>query len=235
MFPEKKSIVQDHEFDARLLKMAAVIDEFEGYTRPHAVRLAVLGDAVAEKFNLGLKDRLFIRQAALVHDIGEVMMNREYIKSPRSLTDAERLDLMRHPVIGEQEAAKRGLSRAVQLFIRWHHEWWNGNGYPDTLERDAIPLGARILRVVDTYCALTDNRPYKKAVTASEAREYLRLSAGIEFDPEVVTAFFGLSGIKELDAFVQIESAPAEAPAGTPIAPAAPNGERNEALIYQEQ
>jgi HD-GYP domain-containing protein (c-di-GMP phosphodiesterase class II) len=229
MFPEKKSIVQDYEFDGRLLKMAAVIDEFEGYAHGHAVRLAVLGDAVAEKFNLGLKDRLFIRQAALVHDIGEVMMNREYIKSPRSLTDAERLDLMRHPVIGEQEAAKRGLSRAVQLFIRWHHEWWNGNGYPDTLERDSIPLGARILRVVDTYCALTDDRPYKKAVTTAEAREYLRLSAGIEFDPEVVTAFLGLSGIKELDAFVQTESAPTEIPTE------APPEQRNEALIYQGQ
>jgi HD-GYP domain-containing protein (c-di-GMP phosphodiesterase class II) len=135
---------------------------------------------------------------------------------------------MRHPVIGEQEAAKRGLSRAVQLFVRWHHEWWNGNGYPDTLERDNIPLGARILRVVDTYCALTDGRPYKKAVMAAEAREYLRLSAGIEFDPEVVTVFLGLSGIKELEAFVQAEPAPPGEPTEAPP-------ERNEALIYQEQ
>jgi len=221
MFPEKKSIVQDYELDERLLKMAAVIDEFEGYAHPHAVRLAVLGDAVAEKFSLAPKDRMFIRQAALVHDIGEVMMNREYIKSSRSLTDAERLDLMRHPVIGEQEAAKRGLSRAVQLLVRWHHEWWNGNGYPDTLERYDIPLGARILRVVDTYSALTDTRPYKTAVTVPEARQYLQQWAGLEFDPEVVRVFLGLAGIKELEAFTAAGPIPAE--------------QRDETLIYQEQ
>ena len=210
MFPAKKSVVQDHELDERLLKMAAVIDEFEGYAHPHAIRLAVLGDAVAEKFDLAANDRLFIRQAALVHDIGEVMMNREYIKSSRSLTDAERLDLMRHPVIGEQEAAKRGLGRAVQLLVRWHHEWWNGGGYPDTLEREDIPLGARILRVVDTYAALTDARPYRTVWTTVEARRYLQQWAGIEFDPEVVRVFLGLSGIKELEPLVTAEQIPGE-------------------------
>jgi HD-GYP domain-containing protein (c-di-GMP phosphodiesterase class II) len=210
MFPAKKSVVQDHELDERLLKMAAVIDEFEGYAHPHAIRLAVLGDAVAEKFDLAANDRLFIRQAALVHDIGEVMMNREYIKSSRSLTDAERLDLMRHPVIGEQEAAKRGLGRAVQLLVRWHHEWWNGGGYPDTLEREDIPLGARILRVVDTYAALTDARPYRSVWATVEARRYLQQWAGIEFDPEVVRVFLGLSGIKELEPFVTAEQIPGE-------------------------
>jgi putative nucleotidyltransferase with HDIG domain len=208
MFADKNSVIQDHELDERLQKMAAVIDEFEGYTHPHALRIAVLGDAVAEKFDLAAKDRLFIRQAALLHDIGEVMMNREYIKSRRSLTDAERFDLLRHPVIGEQEAAKRGLNRAVQQLVRWHHEWWNGQGYPDTLEAYDIPLGARIIRVVDTYCALTDERPYHKAISVAEARMYLTEWAGIEFDPEVVRVFLSLTSIKELESYQVVETAP---------------------------
>ena len=79
--------------------------------------------------------------------------------------------MQRHPVIGEQEAAKRGLNRSVQLFIRWHHEWWNGSGYPDALEYEQIPLAARILRVADTYSALTDKRPYQRAFSASEAKK----------------------------------------------------------------
>ncbi len=217
MFPGRKSIIQNYELDDRLLKIAAEIDEFEGYAHPHASRIAALGDAMGERFNLAPRDRLFIRQAALVHDIGEVIMNREYIKSPRSLTAAERLDLMRHPVIGEQEAARYGLSRAVQLLVRWHHEWWNGSGYPDTLDRHEIPLGARILRVADTYAALTDVRPYSTALTTAEARGYLQQWAGIEFDPEVVRVFLSLTGIAELDSFAQARQMHSEDRAEHPV------------------
>ncbi len=223
MFSENKSAAPGLEPDDRLLKIAAVVDGFEGYAHPHSVRLAALGGALAEKFDLGAKDKLYIQQAALVHDIGEVIMSREYIKSARSLTGAERLDLMRHPVIGEQEAAKRGLSRAVQLLVRWHHEWWNGGGYPDTLDRYEIPLGARILRVVDTYSALTDDRPYRAALTAAEARGYLQQWAGIEFDPEVVRVFLSLSGMPELDSFARA-NAPLEVY----------SEERAEQPLYQE-
>ncbi|MDQ3042737.1 MAG: HD domain-containing protein, partial [Acidobacteriota bacterium] len=91
-------------------------------------------------FNLASHDRYSLRQAALVHDVGEMIMNRDYIKAGRKLREDERVDMQRHPIIGEQEAAKRGLSRAVQLLVRWHHEWWNGAGYPDALEREQIPL-----------------------------------------------------------------------------------------------
>jgi HD-GYP domain-containing protein (c-di-GMP phosphodiesterase class II) len=111
-------------------------------------------------------------------------------------------------VIGEQEAAKRGLNRAVQQLVRWHHEWWNGQGYPDTLEAYDIPLGARIIRTVDTYCALTDDRPYHKAMSVAEARKYLTEWAGIEFDPEVVRVFLNLTGIKELESYQVVETVP---------------------------
>lgn len=215
MFREDKRS-PDLVIDEKLLKIAAVVDEFEGYAHPHATRIATLGDAMAERFNLGAKDKLFIQQAALVHDIGEVVMNRDYIKSHRPLTDEERLDLMRHPVIGEQEAGKRGLTRAVQLLVRWHHEWWNGGGYPDALHRYDIPLGARILRVADTYCALTDTRPYSNALTANEARSYLQQWAGIEFDPEVVRVFLTLSGMPELNGYARtIQFTPEPEPAFT--------------------
>jgi HD-GYP domain-containing protein (c-di-GMP phosphodiesterase class II) len=109
--------------------------------------------------------------------------------------------MQRHTVIGEQEAAKRGWNRAVQLLVRWHHEWWNGAGYPDALEREQIPLAARILRVADTYSAMTDARPYKPAVSVTEAKRYLTEWAGIEFDPKIVKAFLSLEGVKELEAY----------------------------------
>jgi HD-GYP domain-containing protein (c-di-GMP phosphodiesterase class II) len=192
---------KEADFDERMLKTAFATDEFEGYRHAHAARLAALADAVAQKFNLASHDRYSLRQAALVHDIGEALMNREYIKSRRLLRADERIDMQRHPVIGEQEAAKRGWNRAVQLLVRWHHEWWNGAGYPDALEREQIPLAARILRVADTYSAMTDARPYKAAVSVTEAKRYLTEWAGIEFDPKIVKAFLSLAGVKELEAY----------------------------------
>jgi len=187
--------------DEPLAQLSAAMDEFEGYAHPHGRRVAVIADAIAEKFNFASHDRYALRQAALVHDIGELVMNREYIRASRLLREEERIDMQRHTVIGEQEAAKRGLGRAVQLLVRWHHEWWNGTGYPDALEREQIPLAARILRVADTYAALTDSRPYSVAISASEARRYLVEWSGIEFDPKVVKAFLALEKMPELESY----------------------------------
>jgi len=95
-------------------------------------------------------------------------------------------------VIGEQETARRGMSRGVQLLVRWHHEWWNGSGYPDALEGEQIPLAARILRVADSYAALTDDRPRRHAMQDEEAKHYMAEWAGLEFDPRVVKAFLSI-------------------------------------------
>ncbi|MEO7658726.1 MAG: HD domain-containing phosphohydrolase [Pyrinomonadaceae bacterium] len=175
--------------EQKLLRISTQIDEFEGYNTAHGKRIAAIADALGATFNLASRDRYFMQQAALLHDIGEMAMNREYIRVSRELTINEQFDLERHPVIGEQETAKLGLPRGVQLIVRWHHEWWNGNGYPDGIEAEQIPLAARILRVSDSYAALTAARPHRAARTAEEAKNYLIEWAGIEFDPMVVTVF----------------------------------------------
>ena len=184
------------------------MDEFEGYTHAHGLRIAAIADAIGKSFNLAAHDRFFMQQAALVHDIGEMVMNRDYIKQNRELTGAERMDMQRHPVIGEQETAKRGFSRGVQLLVRWHHEWWNGGGYPDCLESEQIPLAARILRVADSYAALRDDRPRRKAMYIDEATTHLKEWAGLEFDPKVVKAFLTSEDVKvlELEQPEQIET-----------------------------
>ncbi|HQU82696.1 MAG TPA: HD domain-containing protein [Pyrinomonadaceae bacterium] len=193
------------QIDQELLKLSETIDRFEGYTHPHAERIAVICDALALKFNFASHDRFALNQAALVHDIGELVMKRDYIHANRILRDDERIDMQRHTVIGEQQAAKRGLSRAVQLLVRWHHEWWNGSSYPDALEGDQIPMAARILRVADTFVALTDSRPYSVPISASEAKRYLVEWAGVEFDPKVVKAFLSLEDMPELRSFADKE------------------------------
>lgn len=195
------SSVQTSDADEKLYELARRIDEFEGYANPHAERVTRLAVAVAESFDVSGADLLALRQAALIHDLGEMSMNREYIRADRQLTDDERADLQRHPVIGEQEAAKLELSRAVQQIVRWHHESWNGAGYPDTLSREQIPLPARILRVADTYAALTDKRPFRPALSEAEAQKYLIEWAGIVFDPRVVKAFLSLKDVPEMRSF----------------------------------
>lgn len=200
----------DREAREAYLHLAEAADRFEQYGNPHAVRIAAIADALAETFHLAPQDRKSLRIAARMHDLGEVAMEREYIKRAGSLTDEERTDLERHPVIGEQEAARASTDRAVQLLVRWHHEWWNGGGYPDALRQHEIPLAARILRVADSYAALTDARPFRPAMRADKAREQLIERAGIEFDPAVVTAFLALNEMDELRSFAPtwIESEP---------------------------
>ena len=109
--------------------------------------------------------------------------------------------MQRHPIIGEQEATSSGGDRATQLIVRWHHEWWNGCGYPDALRRHEIPLAARILRVADSYAAITDQRPFRAAMGKESALEHMAEWAGIEFDPEVVDALLSLAPIVELESY----------------------------------
>jgi HD-GYP domain-containing protein (c-di-GMP phosphodiesterase class II) len=176
----------------KLPALARSMDEFEGYAAGKASRVAWVADALAEKFGVASRDREFLEQAALLHDLGEMRMGRDYIHADRVLTADERLDLERHPVIGEQEIAKLDLPKSTQLIVRWHHEWWNGTGYPDHLEAEQIPFSARILRVADAYCALTARRPWREAMSDDDARRHLAEWAALEFDPAIVLAFRGI-------------------------------------------
>ena len=179
------------------IQLAKTTDKFERYDHTHAQRIAAIADEIAKAFHLARHDRGSLHAAALLHDLGEVAMERDYIQATGPLSNEERLDLARHPVIGEREASRVGADRAAQLLVRWHHEWWNGAGYPDALRREEIPLAARILRVADSYASLTDVRPFREAMTEEAARRVLIDRAGIEFDPGVVNVFLSLDQFDE--------------------------------------
>jgi len=209
MSPQATELI-DKTADEAFLQLATTTDRFERYENPHAVRVATIADELAKSFHLARHDRGSLRAAALLHDLGEVAMERDYIKRAGSLSEEDRIDLARHPVLGEREASRVGADRAAQLLVRWHHEWWNGRGYPDSMRREDIPLAARILRVADSYAALTDARPFRHALTAEMARKEIVDRAGIEFDPAVVNVFLTVGPIPELESFAKTDLPPFE-------------------------
>ena len=195
--------VDQHDFATIEIfgNLATETDRFERYLHPHAARVAAIANEIGKSFHLGPRDRLSLRVAALAHDLGEATMARDYIDRDGPLSDNERTDLARHPVLGEHEAADAGADRGAQLLVRWHHEWWNGGGYPDGLRFEQIPLGSRILHVADAYAALTDERPYRPALSEKQARDHLLEWIGVEFDPGVVKALLSLEPFKELTSY----------------------------------
>src|SRR4030095_11292410 len=110
----------DKSTDEAFLQLAATIDRFERYENPHAVRIAVIADEIAKVFHLARHDRGSLRAASLLHDLGEVAMEREYIQRTGSLSDEDRLDLARHSIIGEREASRIGADRAPPCVVRSH-------------------------------------------------------------------------------------------------------------------
>jgi ribosomal protein L12E/L44/L45/RPP1/RPP2 len=182
-------------------RLADRIDSFEKYNQPHSRLMAALASHLARRFGLATADTDAIVEAAMLHDIGLYAMSPSYHSLARPLAFETRLDLWRHPVIGEQQMAKRDAMRHAQLLVRWHHEWWNGSGYPDMLAFEDIPIGARILRAVELYSALVCDRPYRSALSEQQALEALTSSAGVECDPYVVKALLAL--LDELHAAIE--------------------------------
>lgn len=172
--------------------LAERIDKFEKYSTPHSQAMADLASLLAKRLGLSSPEVVAVTEAARLHDIGLYAMSPMYHSTPNALRFEDRLDLWRHSIIGEQEMSKREFSRHAQLLVRWHHEWWNGTGYPDMLAFEDIPIGARILRAVELHNALTSARPYRAALGDKEALDALKASAGVECDPYVVVALIAL-------------------------------------------
>jgi HD-GYP domain-containing protein (c-di-GMP phosphodiesterase class II) len=124
-----------------------------------------------------------------LHDIGKCAINNEVLLKRSSLDEEETNHMRRHPEVGSAMLAHFSLFSDVALFVRGHHERWDGQGYPDGLQGEAIPLESRIIAVVDSYDAMTTTRPYRVALAHAEALRRLQNGAGRQWDPRVVATF----------------------------------------------
>jgi diguanylate cyclase (GGDEF)-like protein len=169
--------------------LANALEAKDEYTGGHARALAEMALAVGTEIQMEEERLKRLELGALFHDIGKIGVRSEIIRKPSPLTQAERREMDRHPEIGEQILAPVPFLQAIRPIVRACHERWDGKGYPDGLAGEAIPLEARIIFVCDAFHAMTTDRPYRQALPEKEAIRRIKLSAGTQFDPEVVKVF----------------------------------------------
>ena len=158
-----------------------------------------LAEATAQKLGCAEEEQHLMSLAALLHDVGKIGIPHEILHKPGPLNEEEWTVMRRHPGIGRQILEQAGGKCALlSHIVVAHHERWDGTGYPYGICEAAIPLGARILSVVDSYDAMTSDRPYRKALPETEATAELQKCAGSQFDPRVVAAFLSVLEDKEL-------------------------------------
>ncbi len=179
----------EESFFQTVIALANAIDARDSYTSDHSKRLIILATCTARKLGCSTDEIKAINWAMRLHDIGKIGIPDEILRKPGKLTDEEWMQIKKHPEIGANILAPVKRLQNVAPIVRAHHERYDGNGYPARLKGDAIPLGARILAIADSYGAITDERVYRKARTHEEAIEEIKRCTGSQFDPLVTEAF----------------------------------------------
>jgi GAF domain-containing protein len=175
-----------------LRSLASALEARDDYTRGHSERVAEMSKNIAEILELPERDVKKIHNAALLHDIGKIGIRDEVLLAPRKLTAEEMEAIQKHPSFGNTILLPLKFLGEIREYVRYHHERWDGSGYPDGRSGEQIPLASRIIAVADTFDAMTSNRPYRAALARDTAIEEIRSSAGTQFDPQVVDAFVSI-------------------------------------------
>jgi HD-GYP domain-containing protein (c-di-GMP phosphodiesterase class II) len=172
-----------------LLAIARSVEDKDEATEAHCHRLERLAVRTGELLGMSGDDLIALSNASYLHDVGKINVPAEILSKPGLLSAAEREEIEQHPEQGAKILEGKPELRSASSLVAAHHEWFNGKGYPHGLSGEAIPLGARIISVVDAFDAMTAGRPYRAGLPQDEARAELLRSSGSQFDPRVVGAF----------------------------------------------
>ncbi len=192
-FHSEEIINQGHLIEV-VTSLAGAIDAKDEYTKGHSSSVSRYSEALARALNLPEKDVERIKLGALLHDIGKIGIPETVLRKPSKLTDDEWEIMKQHPVIGAQKVLmpNESLHDLIPI-VKYHHEHWDGSGYPEKLKGEEIPLAARIVAVADAYHALISDRPYRKGMSNEKACEILKIGAGIQWDKNLVREFINIS------------------------------------------
>ncbi|MCR4945744.1 MAG: HD-GYP domain-containing protein [Lachnospiraceae bacterium] len=163
--------------------LAHTIDAKDEYTRGHSVRVAEYSRMIAERMKLSQEECEDAYYMGLLHDLGKIGVPNEIINSPTRLTDEQYDVIKTHPVTGFDILAEIKTRPDLVTGARWHHERYDGKGYPDGKSGEDIPLMARIIAVADSYDAMTSNRSYRKYMAQEKVRSEIEKNSGTQFDP----------------------------------------------------
>jgi putative nucleotidyltransferase with HDIG domain len=172
--------------------IAAIVDKRDPYTAGHSRRVATYSCKLAQVMGCRAQVVATVEHAALLHDLGKIGIPDSILLKPGKFDEREREIIKFHPDIAAEILGEVEAMRSVVPCIVHHHERWDGKGYPRKLSAQAIPLGARIIAVCDSYDAMTTDRPYRPALTVEFSRAELVRGAGSQWDAECVNAFVGL-------------------------------------------
>ena len=176
--------------------VASIVDRIEGYDAAHSTEVADIAEKIGAAAGFDAEQLQSLRAAAMLHDIGEMLLPRDILRTTEQLDD-ERVDLMRtHPVLGELHLKARfEAPDEVPAIIRWHHERWDGLGYPDNLKGEEIPKAARILALADAVSAMRHTRPYRHRnyTDMKEIDAEVERQSGLQFDPDLIALWLNIS------------------------------------------
>lgn len=190
--PRLLKLEDDYPFTLQQGSVADLLASMSHYNhdlRGHSERVCSLCMPTAQRFGLSGRSLLYLQLAALLHDVGKLDVPPYILDKPGMLSFQETLVIQDHSLRGEQILRALSLPYPICQAVRGHHERFDGRGYPDGLAGEEIPLEARILQVADAYDAISEDRPYRSAMTPEAARSWIAGLSGICFDPEVVDCF----------------------------------------------
>lgn len=192
-FNNEQIVSQNHLMEM-VTSLASAIDAKDTYTKGHSSSVSRYAEALARGINLPEKEVERIALGALLHDVGKIGIPENVLRKPTHLLDEEWEVMKQHPVIGaEKVLAPNEALRDLIPMVKYHHEHWDGSGYPEKLKGEEIPFSARIVAIADAFHALISDRPYRKGLSVTKACEILKMGAGIQWDADLVRQFIQIA------------------------------------------
>lgn len=174
--------------------LASAIDAKDTYTKGHSTSVSRYAEALARAINLPEGEVERITLGGLLHDVGKIGIPETVLKKPTHLSEEEWEIMKQHPIIGAEKVLMPNEAlRDLIPMVKYHHEHWDGTGYPEKLKAEEIPFSARIVSIADAYHALISDRPYRKGLGVEKACEILKMGSGIQWDPDLVRQFIQIA------------------------------------------